>query len=194
MALSLSIFKEYCRDIGQTGSILADSKPCVNSLLKHVPFGTAKVIVEFGSASGAVTREIIRRKRPETMLLAFEINPNLYEALKIGLTGENVYLIKEDALNCERVINGVLGRRGKNVDCIVSTLPCSCINFNLLIERSVLPVLKENGSFVQYSHTLSFLKGFNLYNCLAKYFSSMVSDHVLLNIPPALVYTCKTVH
>ena len=72
MGLSLNIFKEYCGNVREIGSIVPDSRTCVNSLLKYVPFGTAEIIVEYGSASGAVTREIIKRKRPETVFVVFE--------------------------------------------------------------------------------------------------------------------------
>jgi phospholipid N-methyltransferase len=154
------------------------------------PFATAKVIVEFGAASGAVTREIIRRKRPGTILISFEKNPRLHAPLEASTSGENVFLVNEDALKCRKVLADVFGILEKGVDCIVSTLPCSCLDFDGLVRHSVLPVLKDNGHFIQYMHTLTLLKGFNLKRFLGKHFTTLHSDFVLLNIPPALVYTC----
>lgn len=187
---SLRFFREYCRNVKEIGSIVPDSRSCVNSLLRMAPFGTAKVIVEFGSASGAVTREIIRRKRPGTIFISFEKNPRLHGPLKACTKGENVFLVNEDAFQCRKVLADAFGILEKGVDCIVSTLPCSCLDFDGLICESVLPVLKDNGHFIQYMHTLTLLKGFNLKRFLGKHFTSLHSDFVLFNIPPALVYTC----
>jgi len=192
MKKSLHIFREFCKNVKEIGSVVPDSKTCVNSLLRLVPFDTAEVIVEFGSASGAVTREIIKRKRPETLFVSFEKNPNLHGVLKDSIAGGNVFLVNEDVFNCRKVLHDVFGIKDHGVDAIVSTLPCSCFDFDGLVKQSVLPLLKENGRFVQYMHTLSLLKGFNLKTFLGKYFARLHGDFVLLNIPPALVYTCHT--
>ena len=186
----LRFFREYCRNFKEIGSVVPDSKACVNSLLRKVPFDSAKVIVEFGSASGAVTREIVKRKKPGTLFISFEKNPHLHAPLKASTRGENVFLVNEDVFNCRKVLADVFGIKDKGVDCIVSTLPCSCLDFDGLVRRSVLPVLKENGHFVQYMHTLSLLKGFSLKRSLENHFTSLHSAFVLFNIPPALVYTC----
>jgi phospholipid N-methyltransferase len=183
--------REYCRNVREIGSVLPDSRACVNSLLRRVPFASAKVIVEFGSASGAVTREIIRRKHPATIFITFEKNPRLHGPLKANTSGENVFLVNEDAFNCRNVLADVCGVLQKGVDCIVSTLPCSSLDFDRLIRQSVLPILKDQGHFIQYMHTLSLLKGFSAKRLLRRYFTGLHSDFVLFNIPPALVYTCQ---
>ena len=190
MRKTLRFFREYCRTGKEVASIVPDSKSCVNSLLRRMPFGTAKVIVEFGSGAGTVTREIIRRKSPETIFISFEKNPRLHAPLEASARGENVFLVNEDVFDCREVLADVFGILEKGVDCIVSTLPCSCLDFESLVRRSVLPVLKDNGHFIQYTHTLTLLKGFNLKRLLGKHFASLHSDLVLFNIPPALVYTC----
>jgi phospholipid N-methyltransferase len=194
MEQQLRFFKEYCRDAKGIGAFMPDSKTCVDSLLRQVPFATAEVIMEFGAASGAVTREIIKRKQPETLFISFEKNANLYEPLKESVWGENFFLLNEDVFDCVKVLNDIFGIKGKSVDCIVSTLPCSCLDFDRLIRQSVLPILKEKGDFVQYMHTLSLLKGFSLEKSLMNYFPHMHPDLVLLNVPPALVYACHAAH
>jgi phospholipid N-methyltransferase len=186
-----AIFREYLRNAREIGSIVNDSKSCVNSLLRKIPFPGTDVLLEFGSASGTVTREIIKRKRPDTLFISFEKNVRLHGQLEKSLTGENVFLINEDAFACGKVLNDTFGLKDGSIDCIVSTLPCSSIDFDGLLHRSVLPALKETGFFVQYTHTLSVLKGFNLEKLLADHFSDIQSDFVLRNVPPALVYTCR---
>jgi phospholipid N-methyltransferase len=187
---SLRFFREYCRTGREIASIVPDSRNCVNSLLRLAPFGTAKVIVEFGSGAGTVTHEIIRRKKPGTIFISFEKNPRLHGPLEASTKGENVFLVNEDVFNCRRVLADVFGILEKGVDCIVSTLPCSCLDFDRLVRQSVLPVLKHNGHFIQYTHALTLLKGFSLKRLLGNHFITLHSDFVLFNIPPALVYTC----
>ncbi|MDD2772470.1 MAG: hypothetical protein PHP45_02125 [Elusimicrobiales bacterium] len=75
------------------------------------------------------------------------------------------------------------------MDCIISTLPCSSIDFEAFLRLSVLPLLKKDGVFVQYMHTLSFLRGFRLRPVLEKHFAAVDSELVLSNIPPTMVYT-----
>jgi phosphatidylethanolamine/phosphatidyl-N-methylethanolamine N-methyltransferase len=190
---SLRFFREYCRNVRDIGSIVPDSSACVSALLRGVPFASAGVIVEFGSASGAVTREIIKRKKPGTLFISFEKNVNLHRSLQETIKGENVFLVNDNALNTRKVLSDVFGIGERGVDCVISTLPCSCFDFDGLVRESVLPLLKENGRFIQYMHTLSRLKGFDLDKVLRKYFTGREADLVLLNIPPALVYTCHNV-
>jgi phospholipid N-methyltransferase len=187
---SWRFFREYCRNGREVASIVPDSRSCVNSLLRRAPFATAKVIVEFGAGAGTVTREIIKRKRPGTMFIAFEKNPRLHAPLQASTKGENVFLVNEDVFNCREVLTEVFGILGKGVDCIISTLPCSCLDFERLVLHSVLPILKNNGHFIQYTHTLTLLKGFSLKRLLGRHFITVHSDFVLFNLPPALVYTC----
>ena len=187
----VTIFREYRRNAREIGSIVRDSSACVDALLRGVPFDGSSVIIEFGAASGKVTREIIKRKKAETVFISFEKNRNLHDQLTNDIKGDSISLLHRDAFECTRVISELFGLGEKSVDCIVSTLPCSCIDFDGLLRRSVLPVLKDSGCFVQYTHTLSLLKGFNLEALLAQHFADLQPDLVLRNIPPALVYTCR---
>lgn len=188
----LRFAREYCRNLRAIGSVVPDSKVCVDTLLAHVPFDTARVILEFGSASGSVTRELISRKRPDATLITFEINTAFHLHLSSTLHGPNVYHVHADTSHCRQVLAGRFGIKGKAVDCIVSTLPCSSLDFRDILWRSVLPVLKDDGVFIQYMHTLSLLKGFRLGPILRWHFGSVQSEFVFRNLPPTLVYSCRS--
>lgn len=186
-----SFLKLYYRNPREVGSIVPDSKTCVDALLKFVPFHSAEVILEYGAASGAVTREIIKRKNRETILICFEKNINFHNSLVKSIHGQNVFFINDDVLNCAKHLPAEFGVSHKGVDCIISTLPCSSLNVDELLPKAVLPLVKKDGFFIQYMHILSFLKGFRLNPHLRKYFSQISSDFVFFNIPPALIYTCR---
>src|SRR5512144_1876978 len=81
------------RDIG---TIAPDSSICVNGLLKSVPFKSASLILEYGAASGAVTREILLRKNPGSQLISFEKNRLFFEILGETVRDRDVFVLNED--------------------------------------------------------------------------------------------------
>ncbi len=183
---------QYVRKAKEIGAIGPDSNACVNGLLKSVQLGSAKLIVEFGAASGAVTKEILRRKDPESRLICFEKNAAFYNYLRNAFPGRNVSIVSDDAFDAGHVLSSRFGIPERSVDCIISTLPCSSMKFVELLNKAVLPLLSEEGAFVQYMHTVSILKGFRLRPILGQLFGRIESNIVFLNIPPALIYTCRT--
>lgn len=182
---------EYIRNFREIGSIRPDSTICVNLLLKSIPFDSAALILEYGAGSGAVTMEILRRKKSRSTLICFEKNNVFYRMLRRTVTGQNVFVVHDDVFNAANVLWSRFGIPRGNVDCIISTLPCSSLKFDELLRKEVLPLLKDDGLFIQYMYTLSTLKGFRLQPILQKYFSRIDSDFVFFNLPPALVYTCR---
>ncbi|MDA8090220.1 MAG: hypothetical protein M0Z61_08390 [Nitrospiraceae bacterium] len=183
---------QYMRKIREVGSIAPDSGACVNGLLKSVKFKSAKVIIEFGSGSGAVTREILRRKRPDAVLICFEKNTAFYDHLRKTITGRNVFIILADVFDAAHVLASRFDISARSVDYIISTLPCSFMRINELLIKAVCPLLNERGAFIQYMHVPSVLKGFRLRPILSKRFSRIESDIVFSNIPPVFIYTCRT--
>lgn len=183
-------FREYLRNVREIGAIAPDSRDCVESLLRSVPFASARVILEFGSASGAVTREIIRRKKRETLLICFEKNIAFYGRLSQDIAGENVVVLNRDVFGCGPLLQERFGLCSGDADCIVSTLPCSSLDFVQLLEGTAIPLLSRNGVFIQYMHTLSALKGFRLGPLLRRRFTTVDREFVFRNLPPALVYAC----
>jgi phospholipid N-methyltransferase len=189
---NLSFLKEYLKRGRDTGSVAPDSAALVDALLKHAPFGSARLILEYGPASGAVTKEIIKRRGVKTVLVCVEKNRFFYRELVKKISGNGIVLVHDDVFRWARESTGAGGMRG-DADCIISTLPCSSIDFEAFLRVSVLPLLKKDAVFVQYMHTVSFLKGFRLRPLLEKHFAEVGSDFVLPNIPPTLVYTARGV-
>jgi len=190
MATYLALTLEYLQHFREIGSLVPDSRSCCRTLLKGVPFASARIIYEYGAGSGRLTREILRRLRPGGILVAFEKNRNLYRKLAGDFREENFFLVNTDLLSGEPLVlpEGVFGP----ADCIVSTLPCSSLDFDRLIREAVIPrLVPGTGVFVQYAHTLSALKGFKARKVLDRYFREVRSSLSLLNLPPAVIYTCR---
>ncbi len=175
----------------EIGTIAPDSSICVNGLLKSVPFKSASLILEYGAASGAVTREILQRKRPGSRLISFEKNRLFFEILDETVRDRDVFVLNEDVFDAVNVLSNRFAIRKRSVDCIVSTLPWSLMPFHDLMRRSVRPLLKKDGVFVQYMHVTSLLKGNRLRPVLETYFKRVESGLVFFNLPPTFVYTCR---
>jgi len=186
---ALALTLEYFRHFREIGSLVPDSKTCCRALLESVPFSSARVIYEYGAGSGRVTRELLRRKRPETALVAFEKNYQLHRRLADDTRAENFILVNLDIFERDATASG--DEHPARADCVVSTLPCSSLDFERLVQSSVIPRLAPGGVYIQYAHTLSRLKGFRARPLLGRYFREVRSALVWRNLPPALVYTCR---
>jgi phospholipid N-methyltransferase len=187
--LYFNFLKLYSHNAREIGSIVPDSRLCVEALLRYVPFASAKTILEYGGASGSVTREIVKRKSLDATFLCFEKNREFHKLLVRDVNGQNVYIINDDVLNSVGSLSTKFGISPNGVDCIISTLPCSSMNLDELFPKCVFALLKKDGFYIQYMHVFSFLKGFRLKPHLTKYFSEVHCDFVFINFPPALVYT-----
>ncbi len=187
---SLKFLNQSVRHFKEIGSVAPDSSACINSLVNPIPFNSAKLILEYGAGSGAVTGEILKRKEPGSTFISFEKNKIFYNHLRNNFKGKKVFIVNEDAFNSRNILLRY-GVQGGSVDCIISTLPWSSLKFEELLMNEILPLLKEGGIFIQYMYTLSVLKGILLRPILKRHFSQIDLDFVFFNIPPALVYTCR---
>lgn len=66
--------RNFFRNPKMLGSVIPSSRYLVSELLRDVDWENARVIVELGPGVGTITREILKRMRPDATLLAFEVN------------------------------------------------------------------------------------------------------------------------
>lgn len=146
----------------------------------------ANVIAEFGPGTGVFTQEIIRRMAPHARLLVFEIDPQFVAVLRAQWSDPRVEIIEASAATIEQQ----LAQRGlSQVDCIVSGLPFTSLPRPVThaILAATRRVLRPGGVFVTYQYTPV------LRNILRTYFPlTRISRLVLRNLPPALVFECRT--
>lgn len=177
--------KNFIQQPRVIGSIVPSSKYLCNSMLKTIDFSNSNCIVEYGSGTGIFTKEIIRRKKKDTLFLAFEVNHELYRSLKeLHSVENNVLIINDSAEN----ISNHLNRYGiQMVDYVVSGLPFTIIPEKISrgIFEKTEAVLKENGEFITFQYSLYSL------STLRNVFHSIKIGYQLLNLPPAFIYHCK---
>jgi phospholipid N-methyltransferase len=172
----------HLKSIRTSGTIMPSSRYLVNRLVSGIDFARAVDIVELGVGTGCVTREILRRMRPDARLVSLEINPAFVE---VGRRIGDPRLTVRHA--CASALPRVLAEEGMTrVDAVVSSLPLKIMDQNV-VDR-ILDVSRESlrpdGRFFQYQYSLSH------YNKLAARYAAVGIRFTVRNTPPAFVYEC----
>ena len=144
----------------------------------------AQTVIEFGPGTGAVTREIIRRLRPDARLVAFELDQHFAANLRGRITDSRATVIAASAADAPQH----LARLGvRSVDCIVSSLPLTSLPRPVThrILQAAVNLLRPGGMFVTYQFSAVARP------LLHQYFPRTQADQfVLRNLPPAIVFVC----
>jgi phospholipid N-methyltransferase len=175
---------QHIKSIRTSGTILPSSGFLVRRLVGCVDFANARDIVELGAGTGCVTRELLRRMRPDARLISLEINPAFVEECRRSIRDPRLTLREA----CATTLPAVLEREGlEGVDAVVSSLPLSLMDDDV-VDR-ILDVscasLRPHGRFVQYQYSLR-----NQPRMRQRY-GDVAVGFTLLNVPPAFVYRCS---
>ncbi|MGH7689651.1 MAG: class I SAM-dependent methyltransferase, partial [Gemmatimonadaceae bacterium] len=162
---------------------MPSSRYLVDRLLRGIDFSRARDIVELGVGTGCVTREILRRMRPDARLLSLEINPEFVAMARQRMPDPRLTLHTA----CASALPSILADEGiVGVDAVVSSLPLRIMNQDV-VDR-ILDVSRESlhpdGRFHQYQYSLSH------YEKLAHRYADVGVRFTFRNTPPAFVYEC----
>ncbi len=178
-------FKNFIQQPDIVGSITPSSKYLCFSMLKTIDFESSKCIVEYGSGTGIFTKEIIRRKKKDTLFISFESNKDMFGRLKgLHAPKDNIHIINDSA---ENMVDYLRLQGFSEVDYIISGLPFTVLprTVSMRILNNSLKVLSNKGNFITFQYSLHFL------NTLKKMFPKVKLGVQLLNLPPAFIYYCK---
>lgn len=183
MSDKFNFFKEAVKNYKTSGTIVPSSRFLANKMLKNVNFSSANLIIELGPGNGAVTKQILKKLKPHTTLVCFEINDAFYKEL-LTIKHPQLKVIKASA----EFLEIELEKKGlKGVDYIVSSIPLSILpkTLSIAILKESFKVLKKGGLFIQFQYTLFFYKE------LKKIFFKNISlSFEPINFPPAFIYYC----
>ena len=166
----------------RVGAVLPTSLRTVRATLDMAPVAQARCVVELGAGTGPYTREIVRRLRPDARLLAFELDPALAERLAAEVTDPRVRVIADSAANLDAHLDG------RRPEVIVSGLPFTSLPGP--VRREILHAarraLADDGVMLvlQYSPFIQ--------PELERLFGSVRRRLSLLNVPPAVLFACRT--
>ena len=76
------IIKESLKSIKEVGTVLPSSKFVVSKMIEPINFEKDISILEFGSGTGVITKEILKKMTPSSKLICFETNTSFQKELK----------------------------------------------------------------------------------------------------------------
>lgn len=181
---SLALFAcNFLKCPSMLGSIIPSSPFLVNDMMSHVDWKRAHVLVEYGPGVGTFTREILKRMRPDAVLVAIELNTEFVEYLQDHIRDSRFRVVQGSAAR----VQSVLAEQGlTRADYIISSLPYR--NMKDSLRREILDesrrALKAEGSLLLFQYTRALLP------YLESSFSSVKLNFQLFNILPALIFHC----
>ena len=165
------------------GSVIPSSPFLVKDLMSQVDWDRARVLVEYGPGVGTFTREILRRMRPDAILVAIELNTDFVEYLSDRVRDPRFRVVQGSAAR----VRSILAEQNlAAADYIISGLPY--LNMTDSLRREILQesrlALKAEGSMLLFQYTRTLLP------YLESSFSSVKLNFQLFNILPALIFHC----
>jgi len=180
----LRFLKQWARNPREMGSITPSSRFLTREVVARIDFARARYIAELGPGTGVFTQAILERLAPDGQLLAIDTNAAFVEQLRREIPDRRLHAVEASA---ER-IDALAAEAGwPRVDAVVSGIPYSLLPKPVM--RGILEAsrraLGDGGLFVGYQYSRM------LRPHLLDVFGNVHYRSVLLNLPPAFVYTCR---
>jgi phosphatidylethanolamine/phosphatidyl-N-methylethanolamine N-methyltransferase len=176
-----SYFKAFIDDKG-VASVTPSSKFIVERVVKAMDVRGTKAVVEFGAASGPITKRILDELPADAKLIAIELNDELYARLCETIKDPRLIPVNGDVRQVKEIChkNGI-----EHVDVVVSGIPFAFLSGRGRHEllKDVHDLLKPGGRFVAYQVTT------HLIGLLEEYFRKVKTQFEVRNIPPHFVFT-----
>ena len=175
--------KAFLKNPLRTGSIIQSSPYLITRMLKKVDLKNSRCVIELGGGTGVVTKEILKKLGSGSLLLCFEVVPDLAKKLASKIKDPRLIVICDSAENIDKHLANY---KISKVDCIVSGLPLASLppRTSHHILKSIYAYLKCGGQYIQFQYSLVSLRN------IRYLFSNVSVSFVFLNIPPAFVYIC----
>lgn len=178
---SLLFFKKFIYNPKYVGSVVPSSRFLANRMVEAARLEQAENIVEIGSGTGAITRVIAERVKPESKVILFEKEDEMGERLQKDFP----QFIRES--NALRLVPLLQKHNMQEVDYIFSGLPF--YNFSPAMRLQIIQqcqnALKPGGKLIAFQYSLQMKK------LLSEHFELERISLVPLNLPPAFVYVCR---
>lgn len=117
------------------GSMVPSSRYLIANLLRDVDWDRTRVFVEIGPGVGTITREILKRMRPDAVLLTFEINDDFVRHLKQNFTDPRLRVFHRSGGDIKEVLREL---RLGHADYVLAGIP-----FSIMPEEARMAVLKN---------------------------------------------------
>jgi len=175
--------RNFFRYPSMLGSVVPSSRFLVKDIMGQIDWDRARVIVEFGPGVGTITREALKRMRPDAVLVVIELNEEFVAYLTTTIRDPRLRVVHGSAAHVRRI----LAEQGlAPADYIISSLPYSLLPETLRQEivSESRHALKAQGSLLVFQYNRRLLP------YLRSSFSSVRQGFQLFNILPALIFHC----
>ena len=192
--------RESFRTIRVTASVLPSSRFLTMAMLDHVDFRNRRTLVELGAGTGVMTQEILRRMTPDSHLYALEINKNFVRHLRATCQDRRLTVLHADAGELRSQLRQ---HNAGMVHAVISSLGLTGMTAEQRgrIVGEVEACLGPAGILTQFQYLTSVapvpdlpglqIRPFREKQFLCSYFPTVSEKRVLLNFPPAKVFTCR---
>jgi len=181
----------FIRQPFRTGTVVPSSLGLAELMLEDMGLASAETVVELGPGTGVFTRVIAEHVKPDTLVLAFEIDETLARELQQRMP--RVRVVNDSAENLESHLRAN-GR--ESADAILSGLPWA--NFSAELQQRLLQAvikgLRPGGRFATFAYIPAayFPTGRRFRALLEASFPKVETTRVVYqNFPPAFVYRCE---
>jgi len=181
----ISFIKQYITKPRTVGAVWPSSKYLAAGMVRDIDFQRARCIVEYGPGTGVFTDKILQRRKPETLVILLEFNPEFCRLLQNKYKNEpNLHIVNDSAENIETYL---LQNNVPYADYIVSGLPFASLpqEVSARILTNTRKHLRPGGRFITFQYTLLKM------GLIGEYFCKISTKRVLRNIPPAHVLCCE---
>src|SRR3954466_12400542 len=102
------------------GSLIPSSRFLVNHVLAEVNWDRGRVFLEYGPGVGTFTAEILRRMRPDAVLIVVETNTDFVAFLRRRFKDQRLHVIHGSAADADVAL---AGRGFHHADYVLSGIP-----------------------------------------------------------------------
>ena len=166
------------------GSLIPSSRFVVNKVLNEVDWTRARVFLEYGPGVGTFTTEILRRMRPDAVLIVLETNADFVRFLRGKIHDDRLHVVHGSAADADMALARL---NLTHADYVISGIPYTTIppEVREVILRKTHSLLHPTGAFLVYQFTRTVLP------YLEQVFGRIHQEFEPLNVMPARLFFCR---
>ena len=180
-------YLKHLRKDRQIASVTPTSARCVQRICRPIDFENAKVIVEYGPATGVFTKYLLSKMNPDARLIALDTNEGFLEILGSQIGDPRLDAVHANAADVLKVAED---RGVSTVDYFISGIPFRFIpsDTRIGIVRDTNTLLSKSGRFLVYQFFPQPRRSDSIRGLLAELMDLRRAHLEFFNVPPLWVY------
>ncbi|WP_425600723.1 class I SAM-dependent methyltransferase [Sphingomicrobium clamense] len=171
----------FLKNPKMVASVVPSSQRLIDRMLAPVDWDRCDLFVEYGPGVGTFTREILRRMKPDAMLVAIDPNRDFISFLSRDIRDPRFKPVEGSAADVENIVRD---HGYDHADYVVSGLPFSTLPDGVGDEIGAATgrVIRDGGSFLVYQFSPKVL------DYIAPHFEEIERGFEWANVPPATLF------